>query len=56
MRKIKAFKTIVFSERATKALNVMNFCVSFDDQKLNAPTLPINFAGAYKCYLKNASP
>jgi len=53
MRKIKAIKSLL---QAAKMLSVMSFCVSFGDQKLNAPTLPINFAGACKCYLKNANP
>jgi len=34
----------------------MSFCVSFDDQKLNAPTLPLNFAGTCKIYLKMLAP
>lgn len=33
-------------------LNVTSFWVSFGDQKLNVPTLPINFASTCKSYLK----
>jgi len=33
----------------------MSFCVSFGDQNLNSPTLPLNFTGACKSYLKSAT-
>ncbi|ERJ30481.1 hypothetical protein UNSWCS_690 [Campylobacter concisus UNSWCS] len=37
-------------------LNMISFCASFGAQKLNAPTLQINFADACKSYLKMLAP
>jgi len=33
----------------------MSFWISFKDQNLNAPTLPLNFTDTCKSYLKSAA-